>query len=396
MRLGLLTSHPIQYHAPWFRALAARCDLRVFYAHQATAQQQSDAGFGQAFDWDLDLLDGYDYTFLDNRAANPTSEAGHFFGCDTPEIKRYIRDGDFDAFVVTGWYLKSFWQAVHGCWQAGVPVLVRGDSQLQTPRSPARRLLKEVGYRVLLRTFDGFLSVGQRFDEYLAHYGVPRRRVFRVPHCVDNDRFAEQARIAHQQGRPSQIRAEYGIAPEATVLLFAGKFIDKKRPRDLVRALARLGERHPVEGLFVGAGPLGAALRREAARLDAPVHFAGFQNQTALPAYYAAADALVLPSDGGETWGLVANEAMACGLPAIVSEAAGCAPDLIDPGVTGFTYPVGDADQLAVCMRQLVSMRRAGHDFRPAVEAKIANYTIDAAAQKTVDAARTLHQRQSA
>ncbi len=85
---------------------------------------------------------------------------------------------------------------------------------------------------------------------------------------------------------------------------------------------------------------------------------AGFQNQRRIAATYAAADALVLPSTSGETWGLVVNEAMACGLPVIVSDQVGCAPDLVLEDETGFTYPCGDVAALAERVGALAGDRR--------------------------------------
>jgi glycosyltransferase involved in cell wall biosynthesis len=96
---------------------------------------------------------------------------------------------------------------------------------------------------------------------------------------------------------------------------------------------------------MVGSGPLGEQLRRDAAGL--PIHFAGFLNQSEITAAYASADCLLLPSDNGETWGLVVNEAMACGLPAIVSDQVGSAADLICEGLTGFVHPCGNTDALS-------------------------------------------------
>src|SRR3954471_4092901 len=103
-RLGVLASHPIQYQAPLFRELAKRLDLKVFFAHRQTAQQQAEAGFGTAFDWDVDLLSGYAHMFLENRAPRPG--VGRFLGCDTPEVANRIATGRFDAFLVTGWNLR--------------------------------------------------------------------------------------------------------------------------------------------------------------------------------------------------------------------------------------------------------------------------------------------------
>jgi glycosyltransferase involved in cell wall biosynthesis len=289
---------------------------------------------------------------LSNESDAPSPET--FFGCDTPEIKGYVAGENYDAFVLNGWYLKSHWQAVWACRRNGVPVLVRGDSQLRTPRARWKQLAKEVGYRGLLRLFDGFLYVGTRNRAYLRHYGIPDERLFFCPRFVDNDWFRQRAKEARGEVGPLRRRMVNGEAPgddpvdETTLLLFVGKFIEKKRPQDLLDAADRLhANGHDVAVAYVGAGPLGDSLRQKGAEAAVPVHFAGFKNQTELPRYYAAADLLVLPSDGRETWGLVVNEGMACGLPAVVSDAVGCAPDLIDSGTTGEQYPVGNVSRLA-------------------------------------------------
>jgi glycosyltransferase involved in cell wall biosynthesis len=101
---------------------------------------------------------------------------------------------------------------------------------------------------------------------------------------------------------------------------------------------------------------------------------------------------LVLPSDGGETWGLVVNEAMVCGLPAIVSDAVGCGPDLIENGKTGFTYPLGDCLELARRIQSLAEMKQAGHDFAPALAEKMRSYSVEAAVRGTIQAAEKLAQ----
>src|SRR5262245_42325884 len=106
MRLGILTSHPIQYQAPWFRALAKVAEVNVFFAHRQTAAEQGEAGFGVAFEWDVDLLSGYTHCFLKNISAAPG--VNHYAGCDTPEVEEIIRRGNFDAFIVNGWYLKCY------------------------------------------------------------------------------------------------------------------------------------------------------------------------------------------------------------------------------------------------------------------------------------------------
>ncbi|MEP0548290.1 MAG: glycosyltransferase family 4 protein [Rhodothermales bacterium] len=387
MRLGVLATHPIQYHAPLYRALAAELDLAVYFAHQQTAEGQADAGFGVPFEWDVPLLDGYPHTFLRNRAAQP--DVSTPFGCHTPDIADLIARERFDAFLVNGWYNRSFWQAIRACWRTGTPILVRGDSQLHTPRSLAKRLAKEAVYRAFIPRFDGYLVVGQRAREYYLHYGARPERMHFVPHFVDNAFFAASASAARRRAGRAARREERGVTPEASVLLFAGKFIPVKRPLDFVRGVAALARRVPdVEGAMVGEGPMRAEIEAEIERTGAPVRLLGFFNQSEMPEAYALADVLVLPSET-ETWGLVVNEALACGLPAVVSSGVGCAPDLVEPGATGGTYPMGDVDALAVAMERALHLARDPAAAR-ALKARMETYSLETAVSGTLGAVRAV------
>ncbi len=144
------------------------------------------------------------------------------------------------------------------------------------------------------------------------------------------------------------LRARLGIAPNEKAVLFAGKLIDFKRPLDVIEgaAVARAGS-HPIHVIMAGSGPLEPEVMARAKTLAVPLHLLGFQNQTQMPAAYAAAEVLVLPSTGRETWGLVCNEALACGTPIIVSDDVGCAPDLAVDGFVGRRFPVGNLAALA-------------------------------------------------
>lgn len=375
MRLAILTSHPIQYQAPLFRALARRLELEVLFAHRQSPAQQAAAGFGTAFDWDVDLLEGYPSRFLANRARRPGVD--HFRGCDTPEVGAIIERGRFDAVLVTGWHLLCYWQAIRASQRLGTPVLVRGDSHLGSPRSLAKRLVKAGLHRWLIRQFDGFLYVGTRNRDYLLHYGARAERLFFTPHFVDNAWF--RTRAAAAAPARAAFRAQLGIGADQRVILFAGRLVPFKRPADIIRATALLaaGEAPDVRLVVAGTGPLQADLERLAIASRAPVTFAGFRNQSELPACYDLADVLVLSSTGSETWGLVVNEAMAAGTPVVVSEAVGCAPDLVD-GRTGRTVPHGDVPALAGAI-----LATLGSKHEPAVQAalaaKMSTYSVETA-----------------
>lgn len=388
LRLGVLVTHPVQYHAPLFRHLAARhdVDLTVFFAHRPSPEEQGD-GFGVSFEWDVDLTSGYRHQWLHNRSRHPSPTT--FDGCDTPEIADVIARGGFDAFVVAGWHARCYWQAMRGCWRADVPLLVRGDSQLAQDAA-VKRAGKRLIYPLFMRRFAACLSVGSRSAEYFRYYGA--RRVVPSPHFVDNAWFA--ARAAELEPRRAELRAAWGIPSDAFVVAFCGKLIACKRPADLLRGVARSGRRD-VWVLCVGDGALRHECAREAASLGVPVAFTGFLNQSRMAEAYVAADALVLPSSS-ETWGLVVNEAMACGRPALVSETVGCAPDLVMDGVTGYRYPVADVAALGERIAQLAANRPLVARLGVAARDRVASFSVDAAAAGILNAARSARRERAA
>jgi glycosyltransferase involved in cell wall biosynthesis len=166
--------------------------------------------------------------------------------------------------------------------------------------------------------------------------------------------------------------------------LFVGRFICEKRPLDFADAIERVARRMPVVGVMAGDGPLRPEIEARVRDRNLPIRLLGFRNQSALPALYAAAQVLVLPSQ--ETWGLVANEAMACGLPVVVSTSAGCALDLITPD-TGATCALGDVDGLAQAIAAVVAARAARPDaFRRALDTMTQTFHPERAADLTVAA----------
>lgn len=344
LRLGVFVTHPIQYQVPWFQALAREpgVALTVHFCMLPNGRQQG-VGFGEAFRWDIPLLEGYEYRVLRNRARRPS--VSRFWGCHTPEIGALVARGALDALIIHGWHTRSCLQALAACKRAGVPCIVRGESNLIRKRTWVHRLV----HRWLLRRYAAFLSVGRSNYAFYRANGVPEAIIFPGPYCVDNARFGDSAATARPRRR--ELRKRWGIEAKAFVFLFCGKLAPKKRPVDLIQALGRLGraDRLPTRQhlLVVGDGVLRARCEREAAELGLAASFAGFLNQSHLPEAYAVSDALVLPSDNGETWGLVVNEAMATGVAAIVSDQVGCQEDLVTPGVTGDVFACGDIDGLA-------------------------------------------------
>lgn len=380
-KLAVVVSHPIQYYAPWFRHIvesgAAR--LRAFYLWNFGVTTQRDAGFGHALKWDVPLLDGYESEFVPNVSTRPGTD--HFFGLRNPELARRVAGWAPDTVLIFGYGHATHLRFLLTWRREGrAPMLFRGDSHLiGRPQRRLRDRIREAVTRRALGRCAGFLAVGQANREFFLAHGARPERIFFAPHCVDNARFSRDPEAT--RAAAAAWRAELGIAPERRVLLFAGKLEPKKRPDLLLEAFLS----QPLPGatlLFVGHGPMEEAIRnRSAGRKD--IILAPFQNQAAMPRTYAAGDVLVLPSQGHqETWGLAVNEAMATGIPAIVSNHVGCRPDLIDEDATGWSFPAGSAPGLA----QALAMAHArlsdpAHRARIVanVAAKIRSYSYEAA-----------------
>ncbi|HXI93331.1 MAG TPA: glycosyltransferase [Blastocatellia bacterium] len=403
MRIAIVSTHPIQYHTPWFRELGRQnIELKVYYALLPDQQQQA-VGFGEAFAWDIPLLEGYDWELLPNKRESPALTG--FFRSSTPAIYSRLADSKPDVVIITGWQSLPLLQALWAAFRLGIPCIVRGESNGLRQRP----LLVQALHRLLLSRFNAFLAIGKLNRQFYLDYGIPAERIFSAPYFVDNQRFIDQFRqdvrergalragwnidggrgedgetgrrgegeTGTHRDRSSVARRPSSVAPR-TCFLFAGKLEPKKRIIDLLRAvdLARETEerrmtddgRPPLAGrpssvpgrpsihlLVVGTGELMEEARQFAESRGLAVTFAGFLNQTEITRAYAVADCLVLPSDYGETWGLVVNEAMACGLPAIVSDRVGSAPDLVEEGVTGGVFPCGDINALAQKLQAFAS-----------------------------------------
>ena len=401
VRLAIFTSHPIQYQAPLFRALARSEHLAptVFFGSRHGLDITMDSGFGQAFQWDVPLLEGYQHTFLPNTAARP--DVSRFNGVRLTRPESVLVDGRFDALLLLGWQTLAHVQMLNAAWHARLPVMLRGESTLERDpvagmRGAARRALwlpiRQRLYHVAFERIAAFLVIGSRNRDYYRSFGVPDEKLIWAPYGVDNDWFRLPA--LERAAARARVRARLGVRAETIVFASSAKLIARKRPFDLVDAIALLRRRGiDAHALFIGDGAERAAIQEHAARaaLHDAISIAGFVNQRELPEWYAAADTLVLPSDSRETWGLVVNEAMAAGLPVVVSDAAGCSVDIVRQDQNGFTYPCGDVVALADRLERIASLGDAGRAaFGERSREIVKGFAIDVAVRATESAVATV------
>jgi len=402
--LAILTTHPIQYQVPVWKELAASGNIpfKVFYMSNQGLKARFDPGFGKWLSWDIDLLAGYECEFLD------TYRGPRFDSFWSLRLKRGFgralgRMGA-EALLILGWQVVAYWQAVFEARKQGIEVWVRGETNARSNAGGTGRQFKRRLLRQLLGRVDRLLYIGEANRQFYLEQGIDNERLAPAPYCVDNARFAAAAAAVRPERH--RIREEWGIPAEAFCFLFAGKFLAKKRPFDLIEATRLL--QHAFQGkkihlLWVGTGELGAKLRQachtcfdaeRCERVNASsgpngpnASFVGFLNQSEISQAYVAADCLVLPSDAQETWGLVVNEAMASGLPCIVSKACGCVEDLIAPIRPDLCYSAGDISALEQAMAAAVTNAPPSQLLR----AHISKYDVS----RTIDTVESLYLKKS-
>lgn len=345
MKLAYFVSHPIQYQAPLLRRIAAHpdIDLRVFFISDFSVRTYFDEGFGVSFNWDVPLLEGYEYEFL-SRGGDDRKRG--FFNPLICGIRDAIAEGGWDAVWFHGYAHNVLMRGIQIAASLGKPIFFRSDSNLLCTRGG---ILKDRFIRWLVHTASGLLWVGSANRDYYCHYGANEKQLFFVPYAVDNDFF--RSKVHEAASLVAGLRVELGLASERPVVLYAGKLLRRKNPVLLLEAYAqvlRTGIQPAPYLLFVGDGEERGALERRTSELGlrSDVRVIGFKNQTELPCYFALCDLFVMPSEK-EPFGLVINEVMNAGKPIIATDEVGASKDLVHEGRNGFVVSAGSVDAMA-------------------------------------------------
>lgn len=385
LRLAVVLSHPTQYYSPWFRWLSAHggLALRVFYLWEFGVKATHDPRFQATFQWDVDLLSGYESEFVPNVSRSPGAE--NFRGFDNPRLTARLAAWRPGAILLFGYKWVSHLRVIAWARLRGVPLVFRGDSHLLGRPAPGWR--RTLPLRCLYRQFAAITYVGAANRAYFEAFGVPPARLFFAPHAVNAALF-DPASPGHGLAALA-LRAQLGLRPGTRVVLFAGKFVPEKQPRELLESFLALRPRDAAL-VFVGDGQERAALVDAAKAAPAgTVHFLPFANQSEMPARYLLAGVFALPSRGlYETWGLAVNEAMHMGVPCLVSDRVGCQQDLVTDGETGWVFRAGEPAHLRE--RLAASLAADLPAFQPRVAARIAGYTYGTAAAGLLQALHSL------
>jgi len=374
IRLGVFATHPIQYQVALWRELARTpgLDVVVHYFSDASVRGEVDPGFGVPVVWDVPLLEGYDSVFLRRNA-----DLSKPWSMRLP--RRLFEQSRFDWVLINA-YSRAFEAQIAAiARRRGFRVAIRAEfTDIPSVRSRLVGLLQEMYLTWFYPRMDAFCVIGTQARRHLERHRVPHEKMWSSPYAVDTDFFEKQRERYDRE----ECRGRLGLPRDAFALLYSGKLIPKKAPLLLAQAIGRLGPSEQPWLLVVGEGPLRPAL--EAAlrpALGGRLVMAGFVNQTELGRYFSAADALVLPSETEETWGLVVNEAMQFGLPVIVSDHVGCQIDLVEPEKTGLVFSSGDAESLAACVSRLMGDPDNARAMGEAGRRRISTFTTAEAAR---------------
>jgi 1,2-diacylglycerol 3-alpha-glucosyltransferase len=338
-RLLIVTEIIAPYRIPVFNALAQRSeiDLHVIFLSENDPTLRQWMVYKNEIKFPYRVLPHWrqrfgKYNILLNRAVNSSLD----------EIKP-------DVVVCGGYYYPAAWSAAYWAKSRSVPFLLWTESTAMDRRAsyfPVESLKKH-----FLSLCDAFIVPGKSSFDYLKQLGVSEQRIIAARNAVDNNFFAAGAQAAHL--RDSEIRVQYKLP--ARYFLFVGRLVKEKGIFDLIDAYAQLMPeiRANIGLVIVGDGSDARELQKRASKIQpGEIRFPGFVHREELPKIYNLAEALIFPTHT-DPWGLVVNEAMACGLPVIATSVAGCTLDLVQDSWNGFVVPPADPRTLAGAMEKL-------------------------------------------
>lgn len=378
-----LLSHPIQYFSPMMAGLSKEWGdkFEVWYCSDVGLKAHLDEGFGVQYQWDIPLLEGYKSRFFRNYSVRPS--VASFFGLFNPTLILSLLQNRPKILIVHGWGYSTHIFAILLAYVFGINIWLRAETPLNQEEMKTgfiqkmKRSLLKYG---LFSIIDKFLYIGSRNKAFFKQLGAKEEQLIFTPYAVDNTNF-----YVGSKTDKLKLKKILGISTETPIVLFCGKLINKKRP-DLLLQSSVLLKSIPHAILFVGAGEMQSELESFAEKNKLLVRFIGFKNQSELPSIYAGSDIFVLPSTIGETWGLVVNEAMASGLPVVVSDTTGCSPDLVSKGKNGFIFNDGDENSLAEALHPLIVDEEIRKTFGHVSKEIIDQYSIPVIVQNMIKA----------
>ncbi len=342
-RLVILTEIISPYRIPLFNALAQHpeVDLHVIFLAETDPNLRQWRVYKEEIRFSYQVLRSW------------RKQLGRYNVLINRGVAQELKAASPDAILCGGYNYIASWQALLWARRHSVPFLLWSESNLHELRRG--HALLEFLKAEFIRKCDAFVVPGVWAHEYLRAHKVKEELIFTAPNAVDNNLFSVAAAASRHEA--ARHRSELNL-PER-YFLFVGRLVREKGIFELLSAYAKLDAplRQQIGLVFAGDGPCRTQLEQLAASVThGLIKFPGFVHREQLPTYYALAEALILPTYT-DTWGLVVNEAMACGLPIILSRAAGCGPDLVREHWNGLFVEPTDVLSLTSAMQSMAMQR---------------------------------------
>ena len=329
-KIAIVTTHPIQYQSPLFKeaSLLNKFKTDVYFASKHGYQSKYiDKDFKKKFNWNINLLSGYNYFFSIKNDRNINS-----FFLSFKNLNNTLFKTKYDAILLFGWnnilYLKAFFLAkLHK-----IPIILRVETNSSQKINYFKKIIKYFVLNIFFKYINYFLYIGSLNKKFYLNLGVNNKRLYPAPYSVDNNFFLNKEKINISINKKFKKKT----------ILFVGKLIERKNVEEFLNLAKLFKNDHRFNFLVVGDGHQNKLCNEFIINKKLPnVKIVGFKNQQELKVIYQKSFLLIVPSKY-ETWGLVINEAMASGLPVICSKNCSSSRDLIINGKTGYVYNLGD------------------------------------------------------
>ena len=361
--LAIITTHPIQYQTPLFKKLSSsKISVDVFFASkQNLSSKKKDLEFNVNFNWDVELLKGYNYFF----STNQTKEINDW-RLSFNNLEKYLKRKKYDAVLIFGWNKLLYWKSFYLAKKMCIPIILRVETNFYSKINLIKKRLKIFILKILFRYINFFLYIGKFNKEFYQSLEVPKQKLFPGLYFVDNNFFFKK--------KNNTLKKQLNIQNKK-ICLFAAKFIDRKNPLKFIKLAILLKNYKDIHFLMVGNGILMKQCKNFIQNSDTKnITLLGFKNQKELRDIYHISDLLVLTSRY-ETWGLVINEALASNIPVIASNKCGGAIDLIKNNINGFIYKENNI--LDLKNKVLKILKNKNNIKKTNIQNIISSYSID-------------------
>jgi len=363
-KIAIVTTHPIQYQSPLFKEISHldKFEADVYFASKQGYQSKYiDKDFKKKFNWNINLLSGYNYLFSSKNDQNVNS-----FFLSYKDLNNTLFKNKYDAILLFGWnnilYIKSFFLAkIHK-----VPIILRVETNSSQKINYFKKIIKYFILNILFKYIDYFLYIGTLNKKFYLNLGVNDKRLYPAPYSVDNNFFLNK----------KETNIFINKKFKKKTILFVGKLIERKNVEEFLNLAKLFKNDRRFNFLVVGDGhQIKLCNEFIISNKLSNIKIAGFKNQRELKVIYQKSFLLIVPSKY-ETWGLVINEAMASGLPVICSRNCSSSRDLIINGKNGYVYNLGDIKLLKKIIIELSENKKKYLNMLKKIKKHIKNFTF--------------------